>query len=101
MVTELAGALLTTATMPVQIEGWLTDGRWFYFRARGEDAHLGASAQGPAAAVAASIPPGPHWATQTPGEFVRVKVPAAGFLTEAEAYDLLREMLAQLPAAEL
>lgn len=34
----------TCAGAPVQLEGRLIDGRWLYFRARGEEVYLGLSA---------------------------------------------------------
>lgn len=46
---------VTCGSHPVQIEGRLTDGRWFYFRARGPYAQLGSSSIDASEAVAATI----------------------------------------------
>lgn len=39
----IATSQMTCGAAPVQFEGRLTDGRWFYFRARGEHVALTAS----------------------------------------------------------
>ena len=38
---QIAESEVTCGAVPVQIEGRLTDGRYFYFRARGSGARLG------------------------------------------------------------
>ena len=91
---------VTCGSHPVQIEGRLTDGRWFYFRARGDAVQLGASDVGPDEAVAASIEVGRFWPEQAPGQFVRQYGSDAGLLTVPQAHRLLMKMAAELPDRE-
>lgn len=87
-------ARVTCPAVPVQIEGHLTDGRWFYFNSRYDRALLGVG-DTLQAAVAATIdlPPGRSaWVDMSHlGRY------GAGSIGVDEAFDLLREMAADLP----
>lgn len=99
---EIESSEVTCGACPVQIEGRLRDGRFFYFRARHDAAQLGAHRDGPDAAVEASMRVGKYWPRKSSGQFVeRDHVEEAGFLSEAEARALLAGMLAELPGPDL
>lgn len=99
--TAIASAALTCRACPVQIEGHLDDGRWFYFRARDQAATLSASPVSfPDAVMAGWLRPPRGCA----GVAVRRELPelgefGAGMIGEDEAWAMLGEMLLELPAS--
>lgn len=90
-------ARVTCPAMPVQIEGHLTDGRWFYFHSRYSRAILGVG-DTPQAAVDATI-------DLPEGRSVLIDLShlgryGAGMIGVDEAFDLLRGMAADIPAGD-
>jgi hypothetical protein len=80
---------------PVQIEGRLPDGRWFYFRSRGEQCSIG-------------IWKNPQWENYSQcslpdgkADFYKLNIfavwPDAGWIEAAQAESFLREFLAEMP----
>lgn len=100
--TAIAEAAMTCDTCPVQIEGRLDDGRWFYFHARYERAILSASPLSFDDAVAAGWAGAPEHVRSAEGASVRRDLPelgefGAGMIGEDEAWAMLEEMLTELP----
>ena len=97
-----------TRCTPVQIAGELNDGRSFYFRARWDYAELGVSADGPDAAVEAGLvgrplgaAAGESFADPIGTSYVwRDGIDGAGWLSDADAGQLLLDMLAELDTLE-
>lgn len=97
---EIVEQRTTCCAAPVQIEGRLDDGRFFYFRSRHAATTLSLGAT-PDEAVAASV----H---APPGRFARRTWPIgegnrhpASFLEPHEAQQLLTDMLAEVRALQV
>ena len=89
---RVAWARFTTVACPVQIEGQLADGRWFYFRARYSHAGVGIGADLQRAAVDYDAH-GFHQRRVTSEEYAERF--DAGMLSRAQAVELLGELLAE------
>lgn len=101
MATLSEDVTVTCRAAPVQIEGRLTDGRWFYFRSRHQRASLGAAPRpedhpdGDAidAGMGKDVPGG----SRVVRDLSHLGPSGASWLSLDDAFALLREMAAELP----
>lgn len=95
MATLSEDVTVTCEAVPVQIEGRLRDGRWFYFRSRFDYAVLGVSDEGPEGAVEESIC-AEGWGVNVYRDLSHLGPFGAGCIGVDEAFEMLREMAAEL-----
>jgi hypothetical protein len=99
MATLSEDVSVTCEAVPVQIEGRLSDGRWFYFRSRFDYAVLGASEEGPEGAVEESVC-AEGWGVNVYRDLSHLGEFGAGCIGIPEAFAMLREMAAELDGGE-
>jgi hypothetical protein len=97
----LADWRVTCVAAPVQIEGALIDGRWFYFRARHDAATVGLSRHSPDEAVRQTLLPsyrvgGVDSRADGRAYAMRRGVEGAGWLAPQEAHDMLGSLLTDI-----
>jgi hypothetical protein len=86
---------VTSTAAPVTVDGRFTDGRWFHFRTWPDAASLGASHEGPDGAVEESTC-AEGWGVVVHRDLSHLGDHGADHITIPDAFDLLRDMAAEL-----